>query len=151
MSEIIRHVIITKPTVLTDLGNLLFEKIADSRIEPADCVAYLSKLLPTKSIIWDNLALIFSTVRFEETPLELDYVSDIDYLGYVGKKAFGIQLSQSNFGNYSPSERMKASFADFEVDFGGKVFIVFSLDGEIGNKTVIDDIRAEIERLSTLT
>jgi hypothetical protein len=29
---------------------------------------------------------------------------------------------------------MKASFSDFERTFGGKVFIVFSLDGEIANK-----------------
>jgi hypothetical protein len=42
---------------------------------------------------------------------------------------------------------MKASFAEFEEQYGGKVFIVFSLDGEIGNKEVIEQIRQEIERL----
>jgi hypothetical protein len=35
----------------------------------------------------------------------------------------------------------------FEEQYGGKVFIVFSLDGEIGNKEVIEQIRKEIERL----
>lgn len=43
---------------------------------------------------------------------------------------------------------MKASFRDFEDKYGGKVFIVFSLDGEIGNKPVIDEIALEIKRLS---
>jgi hypothetical protein len=42
---------------------------------------------------------------------------------------------------------MKNSFAGFEEQYGGKVFIVFSLDGEIGNKEVIEQIRKEIERL----
>jgi hypothetical protein len=36
---------------------------------------------------------------------------------------------------------MKASFADFEEKFGGKVFVVFSFDGEIANKEVIKDIQ----------
>lgn len=69
----------------------------------------------------------------------------------VGDRAFGIQIkpvtAKANFGNYSPTERMKASFVDFEEQYRGKVFVVFSLDGEIGNKEVIDQIRQEIERL----
>ncbi|MDR0560961.1 MAG: hypothetical protein LBG92_12420 [Prevotellaceae bacterium] len=54
---------------------------------------------------------------------------------------------KSNFGNYSVSERMKASFADFEAQFGGKVFVIFSLYGEIANEEVIEDIRNEIEKM----
>jgi hypothetical protein len=73
-------------------------------------------------------------------------------LGYIGSKAFGIQVkpvtAQSNFGNYSVSERMKGAFQDFEDEYGGKVFIVFSLDGEIANKEVLKAIDAEIERLA---
>jgi hypothetical protein len=42
---------------------------------------------------------------------------------------------------------MKASFANFEREFGGKVFVVFSLDGEVGNKEVIAEIEKEIARL----
>jgi hypothetical protein len=36
---------------------------------------------------------------------------------------------------------MKASFEAFTQDFGGKVFIVYSLNGEIANKEVIDEIK----------
>jgi hypothetical protein len=43
---------------------------------------------------------------------------------------------------------MKASFAEFEEKFGGKVFVVFSLDGEIANKEIIQEIRNEINRLN---
>ena len=39
------------------------------------------------------------------------------------------------------------SFEDFKEQYGGNVFIVFSLDGEIANKEVIEQIRAEIEIL----
>jgi hypothetical protein len=35
----------------------------------------------------------------------------------------------------------------FEEKFGGKVFVVFSLDGEVANKEVINEIQKEIERL----
>jgi len=69
----------------------------------------------------------------------------------VGDRAFGIQIkpvtAKANFGNYPPTERMKASFTEFEEQYGGKVFVVFSLDGEIGNKEVIEQIRQEIERM----
>jgi hypothetical protein len=45
---------------------------------------------------------------------------------------------------------MKASFANFTAEFGGKVFVVFSLKGEIANKEVIEEIRKEIERLKEI-
>jgi hypothetical protein len=55
--------------------------------------------------------------------------------------------AKASFGNYSATERMKACFADFEEKFGGKVIVVFSLDGEIANKEVIKEIQNEIGRL----
>lgn len=39
------------------------------------------------------------------------------------------------------------NFQDFEEDYGGKVFIVFSLDGEIANQKILKEIGAEVERL----
>jgi hypothetical protein len=126
-----------------------------------DCYNYIYNLtinrtfdgyLREKSVVNDGLAKVFPNVRFEESPSELDHAGDIDYLGYVSEnKAFGIQIkpvtAQSNFGNYSVSERMKASFEAFTRDFGGKVFIVYSLDGEIANREVIEEIQNEMERL----
>ena len=100
------------------------------------------------------MAKYFPDVKFQESESELDHAGDIDYLGWVGDKAFGIQIkpvtARANFGNYSASERMKASFESFKNSHGGNVFIIFSLDGEIGNKEVINDIRAEIDRLHSL-
>ena len=96
--------------------------------------------LREKSVVNDGLAKIFPDIIFEESDSELDHAGDIDYVAKVGDRAFGIQIkpvtAKANFGNYSPTERMKAGFAEFEEQYGGKVFVIFSLDGEIGNKEV---------------
>jgi len=158
------------PEVLQELGERLYEKITEvvipewqvafSELSLKDCKDYIYNLtiqrtydgfIREKSVVNDGLAKHFPEVRFVESETDLDHAGDIDYLGYVGKYAFGIQIkpitAKANFGNYSASERMKANFSDFEKKYKGKVFIVFSLDGEIGNKEVIKEIEKEIKRL----
>ncbi|MGI6048778.1 MAG: MjaI family restriction endonuclease [Petrimonas sp.] len=170
-STLISHILKQNHSIITELGERLYEKITEvvipewqeafRNLTREDCYDYIYNLtinrtfdgyLREKSVVNDGLSQIFPEIRFEESPEELDHAGDIDYLGYVDEnKAFGIQIkpvtAQSNFGNYSVSERMKASFESFKNEFGGNVFIVFSLDGEIANKQVIDDIKSEIERL----
>lgn len=161
---------ITKAS-LEELGERLYVKIREivipewteafNQLTLQDCVDYIFNLtinrtydgfLREKSVIEDNLAKEFPMVRFVESDPELDHAGDIDYLGWVGKKAFGIQIkpvtAKANFGNYSASERMRASFDDFTKKFGGKVFIVFSIDDKIKNEEVIGQIASEIKRLS---
>ena len=102
----------------------------------------------------DGLAKMFPNITFKESDPELDHAGDIDYVAEVGKYQFGIQIkpvtANANFGGYSLSERMKASFNDFTEQYGGKVFIVYSLKGEISNKEVVESIREEINRLRSL-
>jgi len=43
---------------------------------------------------------------------------------------------------------MKASFNEFSNKFGGHVFVVFSIDGNIKNEEVIKQIEQEIKRLT---
>lgn len=158
---------------LEEIGNRLHEKITEVVIPEwqeafryltlQDCIDYIHNLtinrtfddyIREKSVVNDGLVKLYPSVRFEKSPSELDHAGDIDYLGYIGERAFGIQIkpvtTKSNFGNYSVSERMKAGFQDFEDEYGGKVFIVFSLDGEIANKEVLKEIGTEIERLTKL-
>lgn len=155
---------------LTELGERLYDKITEvvipeweeafKQLTKQDCIDYIYNLtinrtydgyLREKSVINDGLAKLFPELTFEETDPELDHAGDIDYIAKIGDKAIGIQIkpitAKANFGSYSLTERMKASFSDFTEKFGGKVFIVFSLDKEIANKEVIDEIREEIERL----
>lgn len=168
MENTIQRKITQNPQIIKDLGVFLHQKISkiDTEISEENCINYLQEVfkgnvyIREKSVVNDGLAKIFPNITFEESPPELDHAGDIDYLGYVGEserrpKAFGIQIkpitSKSNFGNYSISVRMKAGFQSFTEDFGGKVFIVFSNDGEIGNIEIIDEITKEIDRLSILS
>lgn len=162
---------ITKES-LNELGERLYVKIkkivipewseAFNQLTLQDCIDYIFNLtinrtfdgfLREKSVVEDNLAKRFPEVQFEQSDPELDHAGDIDYLGWVGDKAFGIQIkpvtAKANFGNYSVTERMKASFDDFTERFGGNVFMVYSLDGEIGNVEVLEQIKAEIARLGS--
>lgn len=160
---------ITKES-LEELGERLYVKIKEivipewteafNQLTLQDCIDYIYNLtiyrtfdgfIREKSVIEDNLANTFPNVIFQESDPELDHAGDIDYLGWVGDKAFGIQIkpvtAKANFGNYSATERMKASFDDFTKKFGGQVFIVFSIDDKIKNEEVIEQIAQEIKRL----
>lgn len=164
---------ITKET-LDELGERLYAKITEVVIPEwtaafkdltlQDCKDYIFEVtivrtydgfLLEKSVINDSLAKLFPEVEFEESDPELDHAGDIDYIGNIGNKAFGIQIkpitANANFGNYKITERMESSFQSFEKKFGGKVFVIFSSrSGDkkiIKNKEVVDEIRDEILRL----
>ena len=165
-----------KPTKITneslrELGERLYAKITEivipewesafRELTEQDCIDYIYNLtinrtydgyLREKSVINDGLAKLFPDVVFEESDPELDHAGDIDYVAKIGNASIGIQIkpitASANFGSYSLTERMKASFESFKEQHGGNVFVVFSLDGEIANKEVIEQIQLEIERLS---
>lgn len=157
---------------LTELGERLYAKITEvvipewieafENLTKEDCVDYIYNLtinrtyegyLREKSVVNDGLAKQFPNLIFEESTPEIDHAGDIDYIAKVGEKAIGIQIkpitAKANFGSYSLTERMKASFNDFQEQFGGKVFVIFSLDGEIANKEVIEEIQKEVKRLES--
>jgi len=156
--------------ILTELGQRLYEKITEivapqlrealATLTLQDCVDYIYELtiprtfdgyLTEKSVVHDTLAKEFPDIVFEETNPDLDHAGDIDFIGKVGNKAFGLQIkpitAHASLGNFSVTARMEQSFRDFEKKFGGKVLIVFSVEDRIKNKDVIDHIRAEISRL----
>lgn len=155
---------------IKDLGERLYCKIKEivmpeweeafRQLTLQDCVDYVYNVtinrtydgyVREKSVVNDGLAKRFKDVLFEETDPKLDHAGDIDYVAKIGAKQIGIQIkpvtANANFGGYSLSERMKASFAAFTEKFGGKVFVVYSLKGEIANSEVIDQIAEEISRL----
>ena len=156
--------------ILTELGQRLYEKITEivapqlrealATLTLQDCVDYIYELtiprtfdgyLTEKSVVHDTLAKEFPDIVFEETNPDLDHAGDIDFIGKVGNKAFGLQIkpitAHASLGNFSVTARMEQSFRDFEKKFGGKVLIIFSVEDRIKNKDVIDHIRAEISRL----
>ena len=162
--------------LLDELGERLYSKITEvimpewiaafKEISIEDCKEYIYQVtivrtfdgfLLEKSIIFDGLAKIFPEVEFVESEPELDHAGDIDFIGKVGKYAFGLQIkpitANANFGNYKISERMSKNFEKFEKEYGGKVFIIFSSrNGNkkvIVNKEIINEIKKEIDLLTT--
>jgi hypothetical protein len=158
---------------LVELGERLYVKITEivipewqeafNQLTLQDCIDYIYNLTINrtfdgfyreKSVVTENLEKKFPEVKFIESEPELDHAGDIDYLGYIGNKAFGIQIkpvtAKANFGNYSPSERMRTSFRAFEQKYGGRVFIIFSVDDEIKNTEILEEIEKEIIRLKKL-
>lgn len=158
---------------LRELGGRLYAKITEfvipewesafRELTEQDCIDYIYNLtinrtydgyLREKSVINDGLAKLFPDVVFEESDPELDHAGDIDYVAKIGNALIGIQIkpitANANFGSYSLTERMKASFESFKEQYGGNVFVVFSLEGEIANKEVVEQIKNEINRLIEL-
>ena len=156
--------------ILTELGQRLYEKITEivapqlrealATLTLQDCIDYIYELtihrtfdgyLTEKSVVHDTLAKEFPDIVFEETNPDLDHAGDIDFIGKVGNRAFGLQIkpitAHASLGNFSVTARMEQSFRDFEKQFGGKVLIIFSVEDKIKNKEVIGHIRAEITRL----
>ncbi len=160
--------------ILNELGERLYAKITEVVIPEwtaafedltlQDCKDYIYEVtivrtfdgfLLEKSVINDGLSKIFPEIEFEESDPRLDHAGDIDYIGKVGDKAFGIQIkpitASANFGNYKITERMSSSFQDFEEKYSGKVFVIFSTRAGdkkiIINKEIIEEIKNEIERL----
>ncbi len=43
---------------------------------------------------------------------------------------------------------MRASFEAFTAKYGGRVFLVYSVDDEIANSEVIAEIEAEVNKLA---
>ena len=165
----------TKVTMesLVELGERLYNKIQEFVIpewEEAfrtltlqDCIDYVYNVTINrtfdgyyreKSVVNDNLAKKFPDITFEESDPELDHADDIDYVAKIGSYQIGIQIkpvtASANFGGYSLSERMNASFEDFTEKFGGKVFVVYSEKEKITNTEVVGEIAAEIERLRNI-
>jgi hypothetical protein len=156
--------------ILSELGQRLYEKITEivapqlrealTRLTRQDCIDYIYELTihrtfdgyrTEKSVVHDTLAKKFPDILFEETDPNLDHAGDIDYVGKVGNKAFGIQIkpvtAHASLGNFSVTARMEQSFREFENQFGGKVFIIFSIGDKITNEEVIEQIASEIVRL----
>src|SRR5690606_14379511 len=129
---------------LEELGERLYEKItcvvipewqqAFSELTLQDCIDYIHNLtinrtydgfIREKSVVSNGLAKAFPDIVFEESDTELDHAGDVDFIARIGDYAFGIQIkpvtSKGNFGNYSASERMKASFSDFTGKYSGNV------------------------------
>lgn len=158
---------------LEDLGKRLYIKIAEvlraeiDEVTQEDCVKYIRTLVidrtfqgyvNEKRTVFEKLQIELG-VKILPAPDEWDRLYNVDFCIKVNDKYIGLQIKPLTF-EHAPQfaskwkDIYKDSHQEFEKKFGGKVFIVFSVerDGEklIYNESVIDDIKSEIKRLSQM-
>jgi len=156
---------------IEDLGKKLYVKITEviqcevAEITEEDCIDYMIQLVIDRTFdgymteiqtIYGQLEKILNQ-KIQPAPDEWDRLFNVDFFIKIGDKYIGLQIKPVN-GNIQLAEIFKEHRIQIETHkkftevFGGKVFYLFSAKvgekKEIQNKEVIDDILAEIKRLS---
>jgi hypothetical protein len=156
---------------IEDLGKKLYVKITEviqcevAEITEEDCIDYMIQLVIDRTFdgymteiqtIYGQLEKILN-LKIQPAPDEWDRLFNVDFFIKIGEKYIGLQIKPVN-GNIQLAEIFKEHRIQIETHkkftevFGGKVFYLFSAKvgekKEIQNKEVIDDILAEIKRLS---
>ena len=97
-------------------------------------------------------------VKIEPAPDEWDRGFNVDFFIKINDKHIGLQIKPTGYA-YIPQiinerSQQKETHDKFTKKYGGKVFYIFSVKDEktgnkiIANREVIDEIKAEIKRLS---
>jgi hypothetical protein len=155
---------------ITGLGQTLYIKLSEIvqneliSITEEECIDYAYNLVINrtyegyKSEIETIYGQLESAVehKIEPAPDNWDRTYSVDFFIKVGEKFIGIQIkpiaSGKALNEYQWIEMHKVNHENFEKEFGGKVFFVYSTKTtgkkKIYNIEVIEDIRAEIKRLS---
>lgn len=154
---------------INDLGRKLYTKITEvieaeiEEVTEEDCVQYIRTLVINRT--YDGYVTEIKTVYgklqnalgVEISPAsdEWDRLYNVDFYINVGERFIGLQIKPITYDQtpeiYRGREWLGKTHRKFERDFGGKVFIVFSIKKddkkEIYNPEIIDEIREEIEKL----
>ena len=155
---------------IIELGKKLYIKITEviqaevSEITEQDCIDYMMQLVIDRTYegyvteiqtIYGQLQKILG-VKIEPAPDEWDRLFNVDFYIKINEKYIGLQIKPVNAGIQLPEifkeyNIQSESHQKFTEVFGGKVFYLFSEKvgerKEIKNKEVINEIKAEIQRL----
>jgi len=156
---------------ITGLGQTLYIKLTEvvqkelASITEEECIEYAYNLVLRR--IYDGYRTEIETIygqlegavemKIEQAPDKWDRAYIVDFFIKVGEKYIGIQIkpiaSGQALNQYQWIEMHKKNHEKFENEFGGKVFFVYSIKAGTGKKKifnveVIEEIRAEIKRLS---
>ena len=157
---------------LVELGKKLYVKISEviraeiDEISEEDCVNFVINLVinrnyngyvSEKETIYGQLQDILG-VKIEPAPDEWDRGFNVDFFIKINDKHIGLQIKPTGYA-YIPQiinerSQQKETHDKFTKKYGGKVFYIFSVKDEktgnkiIANREVIDEIKAEIKRLS---
>jgi len=157
---------------LEEVGRLLFAKISEQlraeveTITEEDCIRYVRDVVirrtyegyvTEKKTVYEQLEQALD-LKLHPAPDEWDRRYNVDFYIPVGPKAIGIQIKPITY-NQTPElhrwrEWMRQSHERFAREQGGHVFVVFSVTEpggrkRIWNPEVVDEIRTEIQKLSS--
>ncbi len=154
---------------LNELGRKLYVKITEviqaeiEEVTEEDCVQYINNLVINRTFdgylteiktIYGKLERVLG-VKITPAPDEWDRLYNIDFYIKIGDKYIGLQIKPITYEQtpevYKWKEWLGKTHEKFEKNYGGRVFIIFSIkkDGkkEIYNQEVVEEIKAEIQRL----
>ena len=156
---------------IVELGKKLYIKITEvlvaeiDEITEEDCINYIKELVIDRTYdgyvreiktIYGQLQEILG-VKIEAAPDEWDRLFNVDFFIKINDKYIGLQIKPVSHTSsipeiYKEKEIQHNTHVEFSKKYGGKVFYLFSCkSGDkkiIVNTEVIDEIRAEIDRLS---
>ena len=156
---------------IVELGKKLYVKITEvlvaeiDEITEEDCINYIKELVIDRTYdgyvreiktIYGQLQEILG-VKIEPARDEWDRLFNVDFFIKINDKYIGLQIKPVSHTSsipeiYKEKEIQHNTHVEFSKKYGGKVFYLFSCkSGDkkiIVNTEVIDEIRAEIARLS---
>jgi hypothetical protein len=155
---------------IEELGKKLYVKITEViqsevvQVTEQDCIDYMTQLVIDRTFdgyiteiqtIYGQLQNILE-VPIQPAPDEWDRLFNVDFFIQIKEKYIGLQIKPVKSGIQLPEIFKEyglqlATHEKFTERFGGKVFYIYSAKvgdkKEIQNKEIIEEIKAEIQRL----
>jgi hypothetical protein len=156
---------------IEELGRKLYVKVTEviasevEQVTEEDCIQYLFQLVIDRT--YDGYTTEIRTVygqlekelgvKIEPAPDKWDRLYNVDFFIKIKDQYIGLQIKPASAVSHIPEifkerNQQAETHKKFTEEYGGKVFYVISVrEGGtkvIANKEVIDEIRAEIKRLS---
>jgi hypothetical protein len=155
---------------IEELGKKLYVKITEViqsevvQVTEQDCIDYMTQLVIDRTFdgyiteiqtIYGQLQNILE-VPIQPAPDEWDRLFNVDFFIQIKEKYIGLQIKPVKSGIQLPEIFKEYGFQlatheKFTKRFGGKVFYIYSAKvgdkKEIQNKEIIEEIKAEIQRL----
>ena len=156
---------------IEELGRKLYIKITEviasevEEITEDDCIHYMVQLVIDRTFdgytteirtVYGQLQSLLG-VKIEPAPDQWDRLFNVDFFIKVNDKYIGLQIKPASGVSHIPEifkerNQQAETHKKFTEKYGGKVFYVISIkegtNKVIHNKDIIEEIRAEIRRLS---
>jgi len=161
---------------LEEVGRRLYAKISEQlraeveEITEDDCIRYVREVVINRTYkgyetekelcktVYEQLEHLLG-IKLQPAPGEWDRAYNVDFYIPIGNKSIGIQIKPTTYTQtpelYNWRQWMQDSHQRFTEEYGGQVFIVFSVEEgetkEIANPEVIEEIKQEIARLQDIS